>query len=1316
MLFLFLLLFENELAAQTQVYPVSVTTQITPPYSVNLADYAAPGCEQLKVIILQRDLTQQPYPLFLKMEISLNGRIIIRTSAQYIQTPLILDPGVPTVVSGSDLYPFFDPQNMEFPGYSRETYLRTKSLPEGSYTITFTAYDYLRREVALSRGGSMFCFLAKTEPPLLNLPINNTGIPSNPLVSIVFQWLPRSVPSLNSTFTTLYRLELFEMRLGGRSPDETVQSGRPLFTSETERTSLVYTIADPQLEEGMRYAWRVKATDTRGRDYIRNNGYSEVFSFVYGIDENVALATSSVNDFKAEALSPKKAKLSWDPSTEFDNYKVFYREENSNDDWFGEETVQSTFELSGLTSGKVYECRVQGKKNRIWGDFSNSDTVYMPLPATIVCGTSYIKPVITNINPLPTLLRLQEVDAGGFNMTVVDADGSNGRFSGRGYVRVSLFGNVKLRCEFSNILVNSDYEMVEGSIRLLTDNSEGGDNALWDIDEVFEGGRTNGVVTEGTEGVAIRLPDNAIQGSESIILDTLRQQLLIVSENGDTVSQDISGYLEQNVQTLSVSDSEGNLYNVDTETGRSERIGTTANNATPQQVALPANLNSDKGVVTFEPVTGETRYAFDKKDGKYSRSNLFTNEYKTIQMADGVYYDVPFKLIPAGESDVVYANINLRGNSLKEDSVIFRSSAGTIYNKQRSGNSNRFLLTLPSGTEGDGLEIFALYPSVNGQFDMLGKIIVLSYTLKRPKVILVPVNGNEIDEQLVKQELDNVYLPVGVDWQVSKDEPFEVEVGDLDVSGCGLFSQYTNGMKELNNAFINYKGESFDPTAVYLFVLRSSDDPNSTGDMPRGEQFGYIFTGAVQQLREQLRSQVLCRTIAHELGHGVFRLKHTFDNDYQITKSSTENLMDYTNGTALIKHQWDAIHDPGVVIGAFERDEDAASLLNSRFTILDSRHTLLFNLVFDNNNGNNLNYLGKIQTSRSLNPTVDALNLEYENSRENVWINTWKLRTKTSDEIINSVFKKIQNAEKDEKIETLNLNENGIYIGKFTLKGVDYPVAVYSEKTTIDNITKVQVTEIADLDTDENKKHFKSEETFIKYLLLAFYEESNSEPVLMIQIEKFDISENQSTEEVWLEYLNIIGTKKIAPLPGDPLIEMKIVGTDDTNRNNKIGGTYGCKRYTTRPEKMNCDIWAQNISNFPEVPGKNKVHDGLDLLAEVGTPVYAMFDGIAIISYDEDLGNMVLIKSTSSEHKIQNESETIWTSYGHLNSTISAIDNQRVKQGQIIGFSGKTGITAQGLLEWNTHVHLTIYKGGTNKYNRINPIPFLNTKFDENGN
>ncbi len=99
----------------------------------------------------------------------------------------------------------------------------------------------------------------------------------------------------------------------------------------------------------------------------------------------------------------------------------------------------------------------------------------------------------------------------------------------------------------------------------------------------------------------------------------------------------------------------------------------------------------------------------------------------------------------------------------------------------------------------------------------------------------------------------------------------------------------------------------------------------ATGGMPRSKQFGYLFTKTALKLGDK----AIYRTIAHELSHGAFSLNHTFDSQYHIVNGSTQNLMDYTSGTDLVKHQWDAIHNPGLVIGMFERDEEGAMMATS---------------------------------------------------------------------------------------------------------------------------------------------------------------------------------------------------------------------------------------------------------------------------------------------------------------------------------------------------------------------------------------------------
>jgi len=62
---------------------------------------------------------------------------------------------------------------------------------------------------------------------------------------------------------------------------------------------------------------------------------------------------------------------------------------------------------------------------------------------------------------------------------------------------------------------------------------------------------------------------------------------------------------------------------------------------------------------------------------------------------------------------------------------------------------------------------------------------------------------------------------------------------------------------------------------------------------------------------------------AHEVGHGLFQLRHTFDYSGIKQGALPDNLMDYSAGNQLSKLQWDLIHDPGLVFGLFETDKGA---------------------------------------------------------------------------------------------------------------------------------------------------------------------------------------------------------------------------------------------------------------------------------------------------------------------------------------------------------------------------------------------------------
>lgn len=114
-------------------------------------------------------------------------------------------------------------------------------------------------------------------------------------------------------------------------------------------------------------------------------------------------------------------------------------------------------------------------------------------------------------------------------------------------------------------------------------------------------------------------------------------------------------------------------------------------------------------------------------------------------------------------------------------------------------------------------------------------------------------------------------------------------------------------------------------------------------------------------------------------------------------------------------------------------------------------------------------------------------------------------------------------------------------------------------------------------------------------------------------------------------------------------------------------------------------------------------HNGYDLRAAAGTPVYAADDGVVAFegwgqnhSWMGKIAGICVILKHSGVH----------TGYAHLTRTIVS-KGQSVRKGDVIGYSGATG-TASG-----PHLHFEVLPLAPNFKNgyagRINPVPFINT-------
>jgi murein DD-endopeptidase MepM/ murein hydrolase activator NlpD len=106
--------------------------------------------------------------------------------------------------------------------------------------------------------------------------------------------------------------------------------------------------------------------------------------------------------------------------------------------------------------------------------------------------------------------------------------------------------------------------------------------------------------------------------------------------------------------------------------------------------------------------------------------------------------------------------------------------------------------------------------------------------------------------------------------------------------------------------------------------------------------------------------------------------------------------------------------------------------------------------------------------------------------------------------------------------------------------------------------------------------------------------------------------------------------------------------------------------------------------------GDRRMHTGVDITMPRGTPLHATADGvISFADRSGGNGNIVVI-----EH-----GHGLSTVYAH-NSRNTVKPGQTVKRGEVIAYSGSTGIST------GPHVHYEVWRNGQS----INPAPFLEAK------
>lgn len=116
---------------------------------------------------------------------------------------------------------------------------------------------------------------------------------------------------------------------------------------------------------------------------------------------------------------------------------------------------------------------------------------------------------------------------------------------------------------------------------------------------------------------------------------------------------------------------------------------------------------------------------------------------------------------------------------------------------------------------------------------------------------------------------------------------------------------------------------------------------------------------------------------------------------------------------------------------------------------------------------------------------------------------------------------------------------------------------------------------------------------------------------------------------------------------------------------------------------------------------RGKFHNGMDIAAPLGTPIYAAEDGKVIKIDNQD---KYCPKGAYGRYIVIGHTNNLTTLYAHLSLVDQAItEGKEVKRGELIGYVGRTGYAT------GPHLHLTVYASPTFYMGRsrsCGPMPY----------
>ncbi len=268
---------------QAQVY---IITTVLPPYSPDLSTYYS---IRGNVIIHLQNTSNSTVSIKLGANFTGDNGASINTRPEVSPSaPIVLGPFASANVTPEQLAMLFSDGNLSFHNINEDRLLRTHLLPSGTYQLCIRAYDYKSPGYSVPLSDeSVGCsnpfpvtYLETPEIISINGNVCGDNIDASTPQNIQIQWtIPAGAPP-----GTEYVFTMVEIIPDSRSPQDAMNAstGPPFFERTVTTPLIIIGPAEPILENGQRYAFKVQARNTMSGAYFENEGNSEVCSFRYG--------------------------------------------------------------------------------------------------------------------------------------------------------------------------------------------------------------------------------------------------------------------------------------------------------------------------------------------------------------------------------------------------------------------------------------------------------------------------------------------------------------------------------------------------------------------------------------------------------------------------------------------------------------------------------------------------------------------------------------------------------------------------------------------------------------------------------------------------------------------------------------------------------------------------------------------------------------------------------------------------------------------------------------------------------------------------